>query len=133
MIKVMFVDDRPDEVLSQWQKATAEMLVDLFEFHLLAIEVFDTTEKTLQSVITYKPDIIFIGFGLSSKISTGADVIHLLREHDYPGLIAANSGGSIGQFTREGIELDIASVNKSPEKLKNFLKNFLIFHADNKA
>jgi hypothetical protein len=128
----MFVDDRPKEVLNLWQKAIDQMPVNSSEFCLLPIEVFDTKEKTLELALLHKPDLIFVGFGLSSTISTGASVIKLLRKHEFDGLVVANSGGSIDQFVREGV-IPSGSINRSSEKLRVCLDNYIIFQADSKA
>jgi hypothetical protein len=132
VIKVMFVDDRPEEVLNQWQIAIDQMPASSSEFYLLPVEIFDTEEKTLKLALHHKPDLIFVGFGLSSKVSTGADIIKLLHKHEFAGLVVANSGGSVYQFTRKGV-LPESSVNRSPEKLRECLNDYMIFQADNKA
>jgi hypothetical protein len=132
VIKVMFVDDRPEEVLNQWQIAIDQMPANSFEFYLLPVEIFDTEEKTLELAFLHKPDLIFVGFGLSSTISTGAGIIKLLRKHEFDGLIVANSGGSIDQFVREGV-IPSGSINRSSEKLRDCLDNYIIFQADSKA
>jgi hypothetical protein len=128
VIKVMFVDYQPGEVLNRWQKAIDQMPVNSSEFYLLPVEVFRTEKRTLELVLNHKPDLIFVGFGLSSTVST----IKLLHKYEFDGLVIANSAGSVYQFTRKGA-LPESSVNRSPEKLKECLNNYVIFQADNKS
>jgi hypothetical protein len=130
--KVLFIDDRPNEVLNLWGDAIVAKPRYSSEFYLLPVVCFDTEEKSFEMVLIYQPDIIFVGFGLSSTESNGADVIKLLQKINYHGIIVANSGGSIDQFAREGVEIQW-SIERSPEKLQKFLEEHLKSLAYNKA
>ena len=116
MARVMFVDDRPDEVIRLWELSGCETGHDL-----LPLEPFDSIERTCQLADESRPDFIFVGYGLSRRNVTGADVIRALRTRGYMGQIVANSGGGAEQFAEAGVEVN-AVADRQPEKLAEILK-----------
>lgn len=117
MAKILFVDDRVNEVLQQWRSSGCES-----EHKLLPLEVFDSIERTCYMVNTLKPDVVLVGYGLSKGVITGADVIRSLRQEGYTGYIIANSGGGIDSFDRAGVQVD-ASANRNSYDLKMIIDN----------
>lgn len=118
MAKVLFVDDRLNEVARQWQ------LSGCGEYHqLLPLEPFESIERTGQMVRDLQPDVIIIGFGLSRPDVNGADVIRSLRNQGFAGYFVANSGGGVAQFAEVDIELN-ATADRKPERLRNILAEF---------
>jgi len=117
MAKILFVDDRLNEVIRQWQLSGCEC-----NHELLPLEPFDSIERTCQLVNTFKPNIVLVGYGLGKANITGADVILSLRQGGYRGYIVANSGGSVEQFNRAGVKVD-SSANRKPNDLKMVVRN----------
>lgn len=111
-MKVLFIDDRLDEIIRQWECSDCEN-----DHELLPLEPFDSIERTCQMVQDFKPDVVFVGYGLGKFNITGADVIRAIREQGYTGYIFANSGGGINQFEKDGVRVD-GSVNRNPSQLK---------------
>ena len=116
MAKVLFVDDRPNETIRQWERSGCEG-----DHELLPLEPFASIERTCQLVRDFDPSIIFIGYGLSKSGVTGADVIRALRHQGYAGRIVANSGGGAEQFAGAGVEVD-ATADRQPKKLADILE-----------
>ncbi|MBT3210793.1 MAG: hypothetical protein HN345_02155 [Planctomycetaceae bacterium] len=117
MAKVLFIDDRLDEVIRQWQSSGCAS-----NHELLPLEPFDSIERTCQMVNTFEPDVILIGYGLGKPDITGADVIRSLHEGGYSGYIIANSGSGTEQFNRAGVEID-GTANRSPRDLQKVVNN----------
>lgn len=115
-MKVLFVDDRPDEVGRQWSRSGCGS-----EHELLPMEPFASIERTCQIVATFQPDTILVGFGLGIPGVTGADVIRALRERGYAGAIIANSGGGKESFVYAGVEID-GTADRKPMLLTKALK-----------
>jgi len=112
MAKILFVDDRLNEVIRQWELSGCAS-----NHELLRLEPFDSIERTYQIVNSLKPDIVIIGYGLGKPDITGADVVRSLREGGYSGYIVANSGGGLEQFSRAGVEVD-GTANRNPRDLE---------------
>lgn len=117
MAKVLFVDDRLDEVIRQWELSDCES-----NHELLSLEPFDSIERTCQMVNTLEPNVVLVGYGLGKSDITGADVVRSLRQGGYSGYIVANSGGGLEQFIRAGVEVD-GTVNRNPRDLKIVVDN----------
>ena len=110
-MRTLFVDDRLDEVQSLWKNSGSTN-----NHVLLPLEPFLSIGRTCELVIKYRPEIIFIGFGLGIPHTNGAGVIRALREQGYNGEIIGNSGGGGEQFERAGIK--ITHINRNPQLLK---------------
>lgn len=120
MAKVLFIDDRMEEIERQWSESGCG------DGHqLLTLESFVSIERTQQIVNELHPDAIVVGFGLSHPDVNGADVIMALREQGYIGKVIANSGGPITQFIEAGVTVD-ASTNRKPRALCLALAQHLI-------
>lgn len=117
MAKVLFVDDRLDEVICQWQLSGCAN-----NHELITLELFVSIERTCQMVSTFKPNVVVVGYGLGKPDVTGADVVRALRERGYNGYIVANSGGGIEQFDRAGVKID-GTANRNPRDLKEIMDN----------
>jgi hypothetical protein len=103
-MKVLFVDDRVEEVRRQW-----EVCVEASEskwYVLLPLEPFDTVERTCELVREHRPDVVVLGYGLSKWPTTGADVLRALRHGGYQNEVVANSGGGPGAFLEAGVAID---------------------------
>jgi hypothetical protein len=108
MAKILFVDDRIDEILTLWNEEFSRTN----HFHvLLPVRPFETIEQTLRHVKRWKPDVIAVGYGLGKELVTGADVVRALRESNFRGKIISNSGGGIQSFLIAGVTVD-ASCNR---------------------
>jgi hypothetical protein len=116
MARVMFVDDRLNEVIRLWERSGCES-----NHELLPLEPFDSIERTCQLADEFQPNFIFIGYGLSKSSVTGADVIRALRNQGYAGCVVANSGGGANQFAEAGVEVN-ATADRRPEKLAEILR-----------
>ena len=116
MARVMFVDDRLNEVIRLWERSGCES-----NHKLLPLEPFDSLERTCQLAKDLQPGFIFIGYGLSKSNVTGADVIRALRNQGYAGCVVANSGGGAEQFVQAGVEVN-ATTDRRPEKLAEILR-----------
>lgn len=115
MIKILFVDDRLDEIARQWQ------LSGCAKTHgLLPLEPFNSIERTCQVTKSLKPDIIVIGFGLGKPGVTGADIIQALRNQGYAGYIIGNSGDP-GLFTKTKARVN-GYANRNPNDLKQVIE-----------
>jgi hypothetical protein len=117
MAKVLFVDDRPGEILHQWQLSGCAS-----DHVMLPLEPFDSIERTCQMVNALEPDLVLVGYGLGKPDITGADVVSSLRQGGYLGSIIANSGGGAEQFNRAGVEVD-GTANRNPRELKTVVDN----------
>lgn len=115
-MKVLFVDDRLDEVMRQWGKSGCGM-----QYELLPLEPFDSIGRTSELVLALKPDVIVIGHGLSRYPITGADVIKALREQGYTGYVVANSGGGIQAFADANVEVS-GSAGRCGQQLQQVLQ-----------
>ena len=104
-MKILFLDDRPQEIKRLWANAGCQ------HHELLPVEKFESVESTLTRIELEKPDIIFIGYGLGHLDITGKDVVIAIREKGFQGLIIANSGGTLEQFA--GVEVD-GEVKRNP-------------------
>jgi len=117
MAKILFVDDRLNEIIRQWKLSGCAS-----NHELLPLEPFDSIERTCRLVKDFEPDVVLIGCGLGKPDITGADVIRSLRQGGYNGHIIANSGGGAEQFNRGGVEID-GSANRNPHNLKTIVNN----------
>ncbi|HEY4506414.1 MAG TPA: hypothetical protein VJJ24_03135 [Candidatus Paceibacterota bacterium] len=117
MAKVLFVDDRLDEVIRQWELTGCSS-----DHELLSLEPFESIERTCQLTTALGPDIIIIGYGLGKPGITGADVIRSLHERGYAGHIVANSGGGVEQFIRAGVEVD-GTADRDPHILMSVVRD----------
>ncbi len=115
MEKILFVDNRLDEVERQWMLSGCGN-----NNELLPLEQFESVKRTCQIVKDLNPTIVVIGFGLGKGLVTGAEVIRHLRQQGYDGYVIANTGGSVEQFTRVGVQVD-GTANKEPVGLKRAL------------
>lgn len=109
MARVLFIDDRIEEVARQWRFSGCE---DKHE--LLPLEPFNSLERTCQMIDALKPDIILVGYGLGKPNITGSDVVKSLRQRGYSGYVVANSGGGVEQFA-DAVD---GTANRSPHDLK---------------
>lgn len=117
MVKILFVDDRPDEVIRQWQLSGCAN-----NHEMLPLEPFSSIERTCRMVDALKPDLVLIGYGLGKPDITGADVINSIRQRGYSGYIIANSGGGTEQFNQAGVKID-GTANRNPHDLKTVINN----------
>jgi len=121
MAKILFVDDRLNEVIRQWELSGCAS-----NHELLRLEPFDSIERTYQIVNSLKPDIVIIGYGLGKSNITGADVVRSLRKgeygEEYSGYIIANSGGGVEQFYQAAVRID-GTANRKPHDLKMIVDN----------
>ena len=115
MAKVLFVDDRPIEVLTLWRLANCDD-----EHELLPVECFESIERTYELVKKYEPDIVFVGHGLGKYPVTGADVVRLLRKRGFENKIVSNSGGGISAFAHSGVKVDVTTC-RNPKIIKDIL------------
>lgn len=114
-MRIMFVDDRPEEIFSLWARSHCDQ-----EHRLLPFEPFESIEQVEQMVARFSPDVLVVGFGLGRIGITGADVIKAVCANGFSGYVIANSGGGREQFDRAGAKVD-ASVDRNPEMLKKAL------------
>lgn len=118
MARVLFVDDRPAEVMLQWKISGCES-----DGHVpIPIGSFEDIEQTCLVVKMLQPEVVLVGYGLGKPEVTGADVIRSLRQGGYTGYIIANSGGGAEQFERAGVEVN-GSANRDPHNLKRIMDN----------
>jgi hypothetical protein len=117
MAKILFVDDRLNEVIRQWRLSGCAS-----NHELLPLEPFDSIERTCRMVNTFGPDVVLVGYGLGKPDITGADVVRSLRKGGYTGYIIANSGGGAEQFNRAGVKVD-GTANRNPRDLKIIVDN----------
>lgn len=115
MAKILFVDDRMNEIIRQWQLSGCEK-----SHQLLPLEPFDSIKRTLKMTKSFDPDIIVIGFGLGKPEITGANVIQTLRNQGYTGYIIGNSGDP-GLFTKTRTKID-GYANRNPNDLKQAIE-----------
>ena len=117
MAIIMFVDDRMDEIKQQCAQA------GFGDRHtVLHLQPFVSIEQTCCDVKELGPDIVLVGYGLGAKDVTGADVVRALRKEGYRGIIFANSGGPIEQFS--GVLYDNAErrgygINEAIQRFEN--------------
>lgn len=116
-MKIYFVDDRPGEIITLWEKSGCS-----FSHLLLPVESFQSIERCMEAITKYQPDIIAVGYGLGAAKPNGVDVIRRLRANGYRGHIVGNSGGGGFQFKQSGIDLD-ADVSRDPQKLAQALSS----------
>ena len=116
MAKILFIDDRLNEVTHQWQYSGCEN-----DHELLPLEPFKSIERTGQLVKLFRPDVIVVGYGLSNPEITGTDVICALRNQGFCGCVIANSGGGSDQFIQTGVRVD-ANVDRNAVRLKQALE-----------
>lgn len=117
MAKILFIDDRLNEVIRQWQLSGCAS-----NHELLPLEPFDSIERTCQVVNTLAPNIVLVGYGLGKPDTTGADVVRSLRQGGYSEHIVANSGGGAEQFNRAGVKIE-GTANRNPRDLKMVVDN----------
>lgn len=115
---VMFVDDRPSEIQAMWNAAPFAPFKK-GEHRLLAPEVFESIEKTLEQAKNLDPTVIIVGHGLGQQSVTGTDVIRALRKAGYTGWIFGNSGAKGSPFQEEGLlhEIDEPNIGRDPANL----------------
>jgi DNA-binding response OmpR family regulator len=100
MAKILFIDDRPGEIIQQW------IASGLAESHiLLPLEIFESLNQAEHLVKKYEPDVIVVGHGLSHREINGVDVINHLQKWGYTGIVISNSGGGSKPFIRENIKI----------------------------
>lgn len=116
-MRVFFIDDRPNEIIRQWQLSGCAS-----NHELLPLEQFDSVERTCQMVNALEPDVVLVGYGLGKTNITGADVVRSLRQGGYNGNIIANSGGGAEQFNQVGVEVD-GTANRNSSDLKMIVGN----------
>lgn len=116
MAKILFIDDRLNEVIQQWHRSGCA------DNHKLHLEQFESLERTCQVVTSFNLDIILVGFGLGKPDITGSDVIRSLRETVYQGHIIANSGGGQEQFDCACVAVD-GNAARNPHDLKIIVNN----------
>lgn len=114
-MNVLFVDDRPEEIFSLWNRSGCDR-----GHELLPIECFRSIERVLELVEQFQPDVILVGHGIGSMTVTGVEVMVALQNSGYPGQLVANSGGGIGGFTRNGVQVQY-SVDRNAQKLTALL------------
>lgn len=68
-MRVLFVDDRMDEISRMWRMSLCSE-----DHELLPLKPFCSVEQTLEEVRIYQPDVIMVGYGLG-KEETGVEVI----------------------------------------------------------
>lgn len=117
MARILFIDDRMDEIHCQWQLSGCEN-----DHELLPLQPFESIEQARWMVEEFRPDVILVGYGLNKSDITGADVIRSLREEGYKGRMIANSGGGRKLFDRSGIVVD-GSADRTPNGLKTTVDN----------
>lgn len=115
MAKVLFVDDRLQEVIRQWQGSGCAS-----DHELLPLEPFDSIERTCDMVEAFRPDVVVIGHGLGKPGTTGADVIRALSEQGYAGYFVANSGGGRELFDLDNVKVD-GTADRKPHDLKRIV------------
>jgi len=116
-LRILFIDDRIDEVMRQWELSGCE------KDHIrLPMETFNSLERTLQIVKSFKPDVILVGYWFGKDNVTGGDVIQFLRQNNYNGYVIANSGGGIELFNHVQVKVD-GSANRKPQTLKMIMDN----------
>lgn len=117
MAKILFVDDRVNEIVQLWTLSGCD------ENHeLLPLRKFESIEQTIEDTQTYQPDVVIVGYGLGKNNLTGVDVIIALQNQNFKGDIITNSGGGVEQFSRSGIKLR-RNANRNPIELNNILNN----------
>jgi len=118
MAKVLFVDDRLNEVMYQWECSGCAS-----GHQLLVLEKFDYVKQTCENVKSLQPDVVLIGYGLGKGVDiTGADVVNSLREMGYKGRIVANSGGGVSSFVQKGVTVD-GYADRRGDLLRTILDN----------
>ena len=114
-MKVLFIDDRVQDVVRQWHQSGCES-----SHELLRLEPFETIERTCHLVSELEPDIIVIGYGLNKPVN-GVDVVVALRKAGYNGFVIANSGDRT-LLGRSGVTFD-GSANRSSHDLRRAVDN----------
>ena len=115
-MRVLFVDDRPIEIRSLWERAG----LDSGTLEVLPLVPFESVEQVLELVADCHPDVIVVGHGLGKYPITGSDVVRALQETCYHGCIIGNSGGGAIAFERDGVLLD-GNVDRNPKQLQQLL------------
>lgn len=115
-VRILFIDDRMNEVTRQWQLSGCAA-----KHTLLPFEPFVSVKKTRETMEKQQPDVVVIGYGLGKQNANGTDVICALRESGYAGFVVGNSGDP-SQFLQSGVEVD-GMADRKPETLKSVLDN----------
>ncbi len=115
-MKVLFIDDRPSEIIALWQRSGLESTDTL-----LPVTPFVSLEKALQQIKDFNPDMIVIGYGLGHPELTGADVVNFLRKNAVKALLVGNSAGGLHQFEQSGVKLE-KSIDRNPTNLKKLVQ-----------
>lgn len=116
-MKLMFIDDRMEEILQLWKQSQCNI-----KHQLVPFEVFRSIEQTIQMVERFSPDVLVVGYGLSQLEINGADVIKAVRATGWKGYVIANSGGGEEQFKMAGVVYN-ATIDRNFLKLKKVLKD----------
>ena len=109
-MRVLFIDDREREV----ERLIA--LSDIDRGHDVEIFIFTNLDDSFRVVSHFRPEIIFIGHGLSAYPLTGSDVIRYLRSQGVQTRFIGNSGGGHVLFDDDGVSLD-GSVDRNPGRV----------------
>jgi hypothetical protein len=109
-MRVLFIDDREREV----ERLIA--LSDIDRDHAVEIFIFTNLDDSFRVASHFRPEIIFVGHGLSAYPLTGSDVIRHLRSRGVRARFIGNSGGGAILFESDDIKLD-GAVNRNPGKI----------------
>lgn len=125
MAKILFIDDRPGEIIQQWNDS------GLAESHvLLPLEKFESLDQAQRQVEAFEPDVIVIGHGLSHPELNGADVIRHLLQKGYTGIVIGNSGGGKDAFQKSNLNIH-SHASRDGHKLRLAIKNSVNKGGDN--
>lgn len=112
-MRVLFIDDRPEEIFDLCAQACLPE-------KSTSIHVFESLDSAWEAVSVHQPTVVVVGHGLSAYPITGSDVVHMLRQRGYTGILIGNSGGGPNAFLSDGCTVDY-NVNRQPNVLRQFL------------
>jgi hypothetical protein len=119
-MKIMFVDDREEEINEIWKKTQLELREG---YQLLPFEKFLSVERTCELVKEQAPDLVGIGFGLGIPGITGTHVFRALCEQGFNK--KAIFGNSAGRFT-DFVDIGLFNTGRYPEEMVDFVDKMAV-------
>ena len=93
MIKVLVIDDHPEQVRTQWAEAKLDNLAIL-----LPMDEVVSFDEAMEQVIYYQPDVVLLDWYIGS--TTGGEVLVEI-EKEFPEILVLGNSSITGKF--EGI------------------------------
>lgn len=86
---LFFVDNNPQEIMSQWKESNLSG-----NHKMVPFTPFKSVEETVSLIKSSGANIIVLGFNLTDGLPTGMDVLYRLKEVEkYPAAYISNTGG----------------------------------------